>query len=92
MLGPEDLSFDDQAAIISESVGRLVRYQQISYDQFKQQFLGRGTSESVAQGYVDMYRAKEEGMDNTAVRTAGTTGLTSFRAFCEEHLKPVLTA
>lgn len=91
VLGPEDLSFDDQAAIISEVAGRPIRYQQISYDQFKQQFLGRGTSKSVAQGYVDMYRAKEEGIDDTAVRTADTTGQTSFRAFCEDCLKPMLT-
>ena len=67
-----------------------MRYQQISYEQFKQQFLARGTSESVAQGYVDMYRAKEEGIDNTAARSPETTGHTSFRAFCEQHLKPVL--
>jgi uncharacterized protein YbjT (DUF2867 family) len=89
VLGPEDLSFDDQAAIISEVTGHPVRYQQISYDQFKQQFLARGTSESVAQGYVDMYRAKEEGIDNTAARTPEATGHTSFRAFCEENLIPV---
>ncbi|SDB74407.1 Uncharacterized conserved protein YbjT, contains NAD(P)-binding and DUF2867 domains [Agrobacterium fabrum] len=89
LLGPEDLSFDDQAAIISEVTGHPVRYQQISYDQFKQQFLARGASESVAQGYVDMYRAKEEGIDNTAARTPEATGHTSFRAFCEENLMPV---
>src|SRR3546814_1014715 len=45
---PEDLSFDDQAAIISDVIGRDVRYQQISFDQFKQQFLDRGASESFA--------------------------------------------
>lgn len=92
VLGPDDLSFDDQAAIISEVTGRPVRYQQISYEQFKQQFLDRGTSESVAQGYVDMYRAKDEGIDNVAVRTSENTGSTSFHAFCEENLKPILGA
>ena len=90
VLGPDDLSFNDQAAIISEVTGRHVRYQQISYAQFKQQFLDRGASESVAQGYVDMYRAKEEGIDNVAVRTSRNVGVTSFRTFCEETLKPVL--
>ena len=69
VLGPEDLSFDDQAAIISDVIGREVRYQQISFDQFKQQFLDRGASESFAQGYVDMYRAKDEGVDNAVLRT-----------------------
>ncbi len=92
VLGPEDLSFDDQAAIISDVTGRPVRYHQISYEQFKQQFLDRGMSESVVQGYVDMYRAKEEGMDNVAVRTPENTGSTSFRDYCELNLKPILAA
>ncbi len=87
VLGPEDLSFDDQAAILSEAIGRPVRYQQISFDQFRQGFLDRGASEAVAEGYVDMYRAKDEGIDNAVVRTPENTGATSFRAFCEAGLK-----
>ena len=83
VLGPEELSFDDQAAIISDVIGGEVRYRQITFDQFKQQFLGRGASESFAQGYVDMYRAKDEGVDNSAKRTAGGPAPTSFRTFCE---------
>jgi uncharacterized protein YbjT (DUF2867 family) len=90
VLGPENLSFNDQAAIISEVTGRAVRYQQIPFDQFRQQFLGRGASESFAQGYVDMYRAKDEGMDNVAAGDAERLGPTSFRQFCEEQLKPAL--
>lgn len=90
VLGPDDLSFDDQAAILSDLLGRPVRYQQISFDQFKQQFLDRGASESSAQGYVDMYRAKNEGMDNAARRTPENSGPTSFRLFCEQVLKPLL--
>lgn len=92
LLGPEDLSFDDQASIISQVTGRSVRYQQIPFDQFKQQFIDRGASESVAQGYVDMYRAKDEGIDNAARRIPENTVLTRFRAFCEESLKPLLAA
>lgn len=86
VLGPEDLSYDDQAAILSEVIGREVRYQQIPFDRFKQQFLDRGASESFAQGYVDMYRAKDEGIDNAAVRTPERSSPTSFRAFCEQNL------
>jgi uncharacterized protein YbjT (DUF2867 family) len=92
VLGPEDMSFDDQAAIITDVIGRPVRYQQISFDQFKQQLLDRGASDSVAQGFVDMYRAKDEGIDNAALRTSENTGPTSFRMFCEQTLKPVLAA
>lgn len=83
VLGPEDLSFDDQAVILSEVIGRPVCYHQISFDQFRQQFLDRGASESFAQGYVDMYRAKDEGIDNVARRSPETSGTTSFRTFCE---------
>jgi uncharacterized protein YbjT (DUF2867 family) len=90
VLGPEDLSFDDQAAIISEISGRPVRYQQIGYDQFKQQFLDRGASESVAQGYVDMYRAKADGIDNVATRRSGYVGATGFRDFCRQVIGPAL--
>lgn len=90
VLGPEDLSFDDQAAIISDVLGREVRYQQIPFDRFKQQFLDRGASEAFAQGYVDMYRAKDEGMDNIVPRAPDNTGPTSFRRFCEEVLKPAV--
>jgi uncharacterized protein YbjT (DUF2867 family) len=88
VLGPEELSFNDQAAIISDITGRPVHYQQIGYDQFRQQFLDRGASESVAQGYVDMYLAKDEGIDNVAVRSPENTGATSFRDFCERAIKP----
>lgn len=92
VLGPEDLSFDDQAEIISDVIGREVRYQQIPFDRFKQQFLDRGASESAAQGYVDMYRAKDEGVDNAARRTPENTWPTSFRIFCEQNLKPIIEA
>jgi uncharacterized protein YbjT (DUF2867 family) len=92
VLGPDDLSFDDQAAIISDVIGREVRYQRISFDQFKQQFLDRGVSGSFAQGYVDMYRAKNEGMDNAMPRTLENTAPTSFRRFCEQALQPAVAS
>ena len=90
LLGPEDLSYDDQAAILAQVIGRDVRYQPISFEQFKQQFLDRGASESFAQGYVDMYRAKDEGVDNAVLRTGSNTTPTSFRTFCEQALTPVV--
>lgn len=90
LLGPDDLSPDDMAAIISDVLGREVRYQQISFDALKGQTLGRGASESFAQGYVDMMRAKNEGMDNVAERTAETRTPTTFRRWCEEELKPAV--
>ena len=91
VLGPEDLSFNDMAEIISEVIGREVRYQQTSYDALKAQLRGSGSSESFAQGYVDMMRAKKEGMDNVAKHTAESRTSTTFRQWCEEELKPAVT-
>lgn len=90
VLGPEELSFNDQAAIMSEVLGRLVRYQQVSYEQFRQGFIDRGATDSFATGYADMYRAKEEGIDNSVDRKSGVLGTTSFRAFCEQALRPMV--
>lgn len=88
VVGPEDLSFNDIAAIISEVLGREVRYQQVPFAGFKAQLMERGMSEVFAQGYVDMMRAKNEGMDNATPRTPADTGPTTFRQWAEEELKP----
>ena len=90
VLGPEDLSFNEVAGIVSEVLGREVRYVQVPFDGFKAQLKQRGMSENFAQGYVDMMRAKNEGMDNAAPRTAETTGPTTFRQWTEEELKPAI--
>jgi uncharacterized protein YbjT (DUF2867 family) len=92
VLGPEDLSYSDKAEIMSDVLGRTIRYQQVSYDAFKAQLIEHGTTESFAQGYVDMFRAKDEGMDNVAERTQATRTPTTFRQWCKEELKPAVQA
>ena len=37
--------------------------------------------------YVDMLRAKNEGMDNVAPRASAIIGFTSFRRWAEDELK-----
>jgi uncharacterized protein YbjT (DUF2867 family) len=88
VLGPEELSYNDLAAIISQVIGRQVSYSQVPFDAFKAQLMERGLTEAFAQGYLDMLRAKNEGMDNVAPRSAAIIGTTSFRQWAEEKLKP----
>ncbi len=88
VLGPEELSYNDLAAIISEVIGREVRYEQVPLDAFKAQLMARGLTDAFAQGYVDMLRAKNEGVDNVAPRSGAIIGPTSFRQWAEEMLKP----
>lgn len=90
VLGPEDLSMNDMAAIMSEVLGREIRYQQIPFEAFKERLAGRGMSESFTKGYVDMMRAKDEGMDAQAARAAGPRAPTTFRQWCEAELKPAV--
>jgi uncharacterized protein YbjT (DUF2867 family) len=86
VLGPEDLSFNDMALIMSEVLARPIRYQQISFDAYKAGFVARGMSAAMAQAMTDMARAKNEGLDNAEPRTAANTTSTTFREWCETAL------
>jgi uncharacterized protein YbjT (DUF2867 family) len=90
VLGPEDLSCNDIAQIMSEVLERPVRYQQIPGEAFKAELLRNGMSEAMAQGLLDMRLAKDNGLDNVQPRTPRSTTPTSFRQWCEEVLKPAI--
>lgn len=92
VLGPEDISFNEMATIMSEVLGRPVRYQQVPYASIKERLLGFGATEAMAQGMVDMITAKNAGLDNGEVRTAENSTPTSFRQWCTEMLKPAVLA
>src|SRR5690348_4864908 len=92
VLGPEDLSFNDMAHIMSEVLGRPIRFQQIPGEVFKANLIQSGMSEAMAQGMLDMMRAKSEGIDNAEPRTPESTTPTSFRQWCEKVLKPAFLA
>ena len=90
VLGPEDLSFNDMAQVMSEVLGKPVRFQQITDEAFKARLTGFGTTEAMAQATLAMMVAKNEGLDNAEPRTAQSTSPTSFRQWCEEILKPAV--
>ncbi|WP_433710160.1 NAD(P)H-binding protein [Nocardia sp. CA-084685] len=92
VLGPEDLSNNDMARIMSEVLGRPIRFQQVSGEAYKAAMLESGMSEAVAQGMYDMLEAKENGLDNTEPRTPRSTTPTTFRQWCEEVLAPAFTS
>ena len=92
VLGPEDLSYADLAAIVSDVTGREVRYEHQTYEAYKEAAIARGLTDAFAQGFVDMLRAKEEGMDNVASRATAIIGATSFRQWVEQELQTALAA
>jgi uncharacterized protein YbjT (DUF2867 family) len=92
VLGPEDISFDDMARVMTDVLGKPVRYQQIPFAAYKARFIEMGMSEAMAQGMEDMAMAKNAGLDNAAVRTPANTTPTPFRHWCETVLKPAVAA
>jgi len=92
VLGPQDLSFNDMAQIMSEILGKPVRYQQISAQALKDRLTGAGMSDAMAQGTVDMMVAKDQGLDNAEPRTPESTTPTTFRQWCQDILKPAVLA
>ena len=87
VLGPEDLSQNDMAQILSEVLGKPVRYQQVPFDAFRAQLTEQGMSDSMADGMTAMMVAKNEGLDKSVPRTPEATTPTTFRQWCEEELK-----
>jgi uncharacterized protein YbjT (DUF2867 family) len=92
LLGPEDLSFNDMAEIMSNVISKKVRFQQITFEAYKERFLSFGMSEAMAQGMTDMAWAKNEGLDNAVRRTPANSTPTSFRQWSQEVLKPAVAS
>ncbi|MFJ1584150.1 NAD(P)H-binding protein [Streptomyces sp. NPDC088197] len=94
VLGPEDLSQNDTAAVMADVLGFPVRYQQVPAGPFKERFLGAGMSEAIAQGMLDMAIAKDGGLDNGITRTPqhAVDTPTTLRRWCEDVLRPAVEA
>ena len=90
VLGPEDLSFNDMAQIMSEVLARPIRFQHIPFEGYNARFLEFGMSEAMAKGMTDMAKAKNSGLDNGERRTLENSTPTSFRQWCEDLLKPAV--
>jgi uncharacterized protein YbjT (DUF2867 family) len=91
VLGPEHLSFNDMARIMTDVLGKPIRFHSIPGDKYKAQLIKAGASEALAQSLLDMFRAKDNGLDNTEPRTPENTTPTTFGQWCEEILKPALS-
>jgi uncharacterized protein YbjT (DUF2867 family) len=92
VLGPEDLSHNDMAQIVSEVLGRPVRFQQIAGEDYKSTLVQHGMTEAWAQGLIDMAAAVERGIYNAESRSPQFATPTTFRQWCEEVLKPAILA
>lgn len=92
VLGPENISFNQMADIISEVVGRKIVCTNMSFEAYDDMFVKRGFTPAMAAGMTDMARAKAKGLDLGVHRTAETASPTRFQTWCETILKPAFDA
>lgn len=92
VLGPENISFDQMAEVMSEVLGRTIVCTNITFDAYDAMFVSRGFTPAMAAGMTDMARAKAKGLDLAVPRTAETTSPTHFRDWCTTVLKPAFGA
>ncbi|MFJ5268738.1 NAD(P)H-binding protein [Streptomyces sp. NPDC088358] len=90
VLGPQDLSPDDLARIMSERLGRPVRYERLPLGELYTTLVGHGLDEAFVQGIVDMKRAKDEGLDAGVARTPDNASPTTFEQWCAQTLRPAV--
>lgn len=92
VLGPQDLSPNDLARIMTAELGRPVRYQRRPLDELRSTLLGYGLNEAFVEGVVDMKRAKDQGLDSGVVRAPQAGPATGFAQWCAQTLKPAVLA
>ncbi|MFH0172725.1 NAD(P)H-binding protein [Streptomyces cacaoi] len=91
LVGPDDLTPDGMARVVSEVLDRPVRVRQITVAEQKARLTGFGATEAWAQGVADMMDAQNtQGFYGAAQPTTPDTAPTSFRRWCEEVLKPAV--
>ncbi|MFF0587179.1 NAD(P)H-binding protein [Streptomyces sp. NPDC003781] len=90
VLGPRDLSPNDLARIMTEQLGRPVRYERQTFDDLRTTLVGYGLDKDFVDGIVDMKRAKDDGLDAGVPRTPETATPTTFEDWVAQTLRPAV--
>ena len=88
--GPADLSFNEMARVMTEVLGRPIRFQEVSGPAYKASLVEHGQGEAFAQGLVEMFRAIGEGLHDADPRTPESTTPTTFEQWCRDTLRPAM--
>ncbi len=88
--GPEDLSYDQDAAVMERVLERPVRYKEASANQYAQWLVESGASPDYARGQVEMFAELAQGFNRAEPRTAASTTTTTLSAWAESELLPLV--
>lgn len=86
LLGPKEVTMNEVAKAIGKAIGKDdLRYVQASYDDTIKALVGMGVSASVAEGYVELSRAFNEGIARpTEKRSKANTTATTLEEFAQK--------
>jgi len=87
--GPQDLSFAEVAAILTEVLGRPIGYTQVSDDDMREQLRGAGLPDAVVEGIVGMTIGTRDLVPEQP-REFVTTTPTTLGAWAFAHLRPLV--
>ena len=90
--GPDNLTPDDMAEVISGTLGRTIRYRQVPVADYQAAMRQRGASPAIAQDMADMIEAQNDGIYDAEPRDPDSATATSFRQWCQDTLKPAVQA
>lgn len=88
--GPEDLTFSRVAEILTRALGREVRAERISEDDFRAVLLSAGLSRGQVEGVVGMSTGLSENFVAEDERSLLTTTPTTLESWAHAHLRPAL--
>jgi len=92
LAGPDNLTPDDMAAVISDALGRTIRYRQIPVADYQARMQQYGASQATAQDMADMTEAQNNAIYGAEPRDPDSATATSFRQWCHDTLKPAVQA
>jgi uncharacterized protein YbjT (DUF2867 family) len=92
VVGPDNLTPDGMAEVISDTLGRAIRYRQVPVADSQDALLRRGASEAMARDIADMVAAQNNGIYDAEPRDPDSAAPTSFRQWCQDTLKPAVRA
>ncbi|MDX2848591.1 NmrA family NAD(P)-binding protein [Actinacidiphila glaucinigra] len=90
LAGPDRLTPDAMAEVISDTVGRTVRYHQVPLADFRAAMMRRGASPALAQDMADMVEAQNNGIYDAEPGNPGSVTVTGFRQWCQDNLEPAV--
>jgi uncharacterized protein YbjT (DUF2867 family) len=90
VLGPADLSYNEAGSILSEELGRPIRYTRLTANEYRESLLQIGYQPNPANALIAMFAAIEQGIAKAEARDPLNTGTTTFASWAIASLCPLL--